>query len=73
MSRLTILQFIGPKDNYNGRFGIEFNGQDGGWTIHILPRNIFWGVDNHEDTDWKLTTYGIGPFASITMAEYKDE
>jgi hypothetical protein len=68
-----MIHFIGPKDNYDGHFGVEYNGQGSGWTVHVLPRCPFWGVTDEENSDIDFRTYGIGPFFTLVMAKYKED
>lgn len=72
MNKPRMIHVISPKDNYDGRFGIEYNGTSTGWTMHVLPRLPFWGVTKEENTDYNYVTYGLGPFFTFVTAEYKD-
>ena len=71
MNKMKIWHFIGPKDNYDGLYGVEYNNNSNGWTFHIFPRVPFWGTEKYEDEDTELITHGVGPFFSLTMAKYK--
>lgn len=73
MKNSTMIHFIGPQDNYDGRFGLEVNSQDYGLIVHVLPRLPFWGTQIQKNADWHLTSYGFGPFVTIVKAKYQNE